>query len=77
MATEKPLPDMPNKPAKPKRTETLHMAYDPSHDPGAKFHDVVVFGTKLEALEYAMEQDPAWKVAPIVKGQRLTEAVTS
>lgn len=72
MANDKTLLDMP----KPKRTETLHAAYQPGANGAAgAFADVVVFGTKLEAYEYAIQQDPTWKVAPIVKGQRLSEAV--
>lgn len=72
MAKTDALPDMPATPAKPKRTETLHAAYKGGAN---TFSDVVVFGTKLEAYEFAIEQDPPWKVAAIVKGQRLSEAV--
>lgn len=75
MPTDKTLPDMPKPADKPKRTETLHIAHTKATADAAAFADVVVFGTKLEALEYAMDQDPAWKVATIVKGQPLTEAV--
>lgn len=75
MPKDNALPDMPAPVAKPKRTETLHAAYDKNGNDSYSFADVVVFGTKLEAYEYAMGQDPTWKVATITKGQRLSEVV--
>jgi hypothetical protein len=69
----------PEPPKKSKRAETLFVAYALAPAPAAgestDFHDVCVFGTKLGALEFAMEQEPAWKVTEAAKGHPLRGVV--
>jgi hypothetical protein len=74
-----PLPGAPAAPPKKQRTETLHIAYltDGTSTEPPKFEDVAVFGTKLDAYEFAFEQTPKWDVKPIRKGQTLRDAIES
>jgi hypothetical protein len=67
----------PEPPKKSKRAETLFVAYrlEPHGNDPADFHDVCIFGTKLGALEFAMEQEPAWKVTEAAKGHPLRGVV--
>jgi len=57
-----------------KKTETLFVAYQRDAEP-AGFEDVVVFGRKIDAAEFALEQEPAWKVLEIRKGVSLRVAI--
>lgn len=61
---------------KPKKSETLFIAYqaDVPTDPSG-FIDLVVFGRKLDAAEFALDQSPAWQVIEIRKGVTLRAAI--
>lgn len=87
MTTKKPdQPDetaLPGAPApapkKPKRTEALFVAYLPAdrvagieHD---GFLDAVIFGRKIEALEFAVDQDVRWDVLALAKGDSVHDAI--
>lgn len=70
----KPLADNGTSPAQHKRKvprrDTLHVSYADGSN-----HDVVVFGTRTEALEHAIAQKPPWDVVALLKGQRLSDAI--
>lgn len=71
-----PLPGAPAAPpAKASRRDTLHVAYDGSADGGLL--DVVMFGTRPEALEHAIDQEPPWKVVALTKGQSILDAINA
>lgn len=61
---------------KTKKGETLFVAYkaDVPSDPSG-FIDVVIFGRKIDAAEYALDQSPAWQVIEIRKGVTLRAAI--
>jgi hypothetical protein len=72
--TETPV-EAPKAP-RPKKAESLFVAYqaDVPSDPSG-FVNLVVFGRKIDAADHALEQDPAWKVIEIHKGEPLLAAV--
>ncbi|WP_311208779.1 MULTISPECIES: hypothetical protein [unclassified Aeromicrobium] len=57
------------------RRDLLHVAYVPiaKSDNTTSFDDIVVFGTRLEAVEYGLEHGA--KVATLTKGQSLRESL--
>ncbi|KQY58354.1 hypothetical protein ASD11_01415 [Aeromicrobium sp. Root495] len=60
----------PAPPKPPRKVETLFAAYLPD-----SFGDLVVFGRKIDAAEYALDQEPAWKVVELRKGVKLAVAI--
>lgn len=60
---------------KAKKTETLFVAYDAAAD--HPLVDVVVFGRKIDAADWALEQEPTWKVIEIRKGVSLRAAIAA
>lgn len=69
-----PAVEAPAVPEKAKKGETLFVAYQPDAEP-AGFENVIIFGRKIDAAEYALDQSPAWKVIEIRKGVPLRAAV--
>jgi hypothetical protein len=70
-----PLENMPERPKTipHKKTERLFIAYTivNSKDIG----DLRVYGVKAEALEFAIDQEPAWKWVEVAKGESVAEAI--
>lgn len=82
LPADKPLIDrlaslegMPPEPPKRAKKETLFIAYDMVDTTG--FVNIAVFGVKVDALEFAMDQEPVWRVVTTHKGETLRDAVAA
>lgn len=86
MTTKKPtdegadaLPGAPEAPKRDRKTESLHVAYLPAPEGSGHdgFADAVIFGRKIDALEYAVTQEVRWEYIEVQKGDSLHAAIHS